>query len=222
MLKKLISIILLLALVNTVSAGVSPSEIAIDMIAGDTIAENLTIQGTPGTYMIESKVTPSSVGIKITYSENPIILATNSKNITMYIESDPRLEPNTYYITSIIYQLKESEEKIIYKTRTKTVEKILELEKEIEFLESKLENITILLENQKELCNDTIIQLEQDKEDLENYIAKLKEYILKFENEDDIDENSHFLVWLIIVLIFILFLSIAIVWLWNKNKNKKR
>jgi hypothetical protein len=204
MLKKLISIILLLALVNTVSAEVSPSEIAVDMIAGDTIAENLTIQGTPGTYMIESKVTPSSVGIKITYSENPIILTTDSKNITMYIESDLRLEPNTYYITSIIYQLKEPEEKIIYKTRTKTVEKI----------------ITVVEQCNETECNDTkllnlIETLLQENENLTQQINDLNNIIRK----PNLHKEENFLFLSIILFIIVVFMFLYL--LGRKKEAKK-
>jgi hypothetical protein len=204
MLKKLISIILLLALVNTVSAEVSPSEIAVDMIAGDTIAENLTIQGTPGTYMIESKVTPSSVGIKITYSENPIILTTDSKNITMYIESDLRLEPNTYYITSIIYQLKEPEEKIIYKTRTKTVEKI----------------ITVVEQCNETECNDTkllnlIETLLQENENLTQQINDLNNIIRK----PNLHKEENFLFLSIILFIIVVFMFL---YLLSRKKEAKK
>jgi len=81
---------------------VTPDEICLDLIAGDTVTEMITIKWEgeeKRIFYMDSNITPDGMGFYISFSEDTFVLDTGEeKTLDMIIQTDMLLSPGEYII----------------------------------------------------------------------------------------------------------------------------
>ena len=105
----LLSIVAVLMIIpsSTVSANLilSDTSFEVSLIGGDGVTENITIKNTYSSQIsvfIDTNIIPDGDGFNVTYSTGPkfILNSSETKMVTMYINTSPLLMPEVYIITS--------------------------------------------------------------------------------------------------------------------------
>ena len=83
---------------------ITPSQITIDTVAGNTTTINLTIENTGNKKLscqLETQIAPDGIGINITYNKSHFVLSPQEiQQMNMTITLAPHLQPGTYTITT--------------------------------------------------------------------------------------------------------------------------
>ena len=109
--KKGIMVVALATFLMTISVSateleISPETIEIDLVGGNCVQVNITVNWTgshSASCELATYIEPDGEGINITYSKNNFTMTSNSENkIIMYINTSMLLMPGTYIITTNI------------------------------------------------------------------------------------------------------------------------
>lgn len=100
--------------VSAAELEISPATVEIDLIGGDSVQINISINWSgshSASCELTTNITPDGEGINITYSKNNFTMAPGSENkIIMYINTSMALMPGIYIITTNVFAETEEQE----------------------------------------------------------------------------------------------------------------